>query len=78
LLRGVVEVRTGGPIGVHDALGEEIGDRLLGRRPVRAKDIVEGMVLPDDHDDVLDRRAWPALGLLVRDRGSEWRKREDH
>src|SRR5262249_41750277 len=56
-----MEVLAGRPGGLDDALRQKVSDRLSPLRPVRAEDMVERAVLPDDDDDVLDR----ALGIAA-------------
>ncbi len=54
-LRGASEIGSRRAIGIDDALGQEIRDRLPVPRNVSAEDMVEGAVLADENDDVLDR-----------------------
>ncbi len=55
-LRGLGVVRAGGACLGDDALGQQVPDLLVARRLVGREHVVEAVVLPDDHDDVLDRR----------------------
>src|SRR5262249_53335720 len=65
LLREVL-VRTGRAVGVHDVLREKVRDRLAVPRLVGPVDVVEGAVLSDDDDEVLDRsRGGDALARIV-------------
>src|SRR5579864_729548 len=49
-------MRAGRAVGLHDPLGEQIGDALARRRLVGAVEVVEAQVLADYHDHVPDRR----------------------
>ena len=57
--QGVVGARR--TIGIDDALGQQVTDALPGLGLVGAKEAVEGVVLADDHNHVLDRRAGVAI-----------------
>ncbi len=48
-------VRPRRPVGGDDPLGEQVLHLLPRLRHVGGEDVVEGVVLPDDHDHVLDR-----------------------
>src|SRR6202521_2681338 len=45
---------SGGSVGVDDSLGEQIIDGLSGRGLVGGEKVIEGTILADDHNDVLN------------------------
>src|SRR5262249_23495477 len=53
-LGGLAEVRARRAVRGDDALGAKVPDPLPGGRLVGGEDVVEGVVLTDDHDHVLD------------------------
>jgi hypothetical protein len=65
---------------VDDALRQKIGHRLAMTRPIRSENVIEGPILADQHNDVLDRRRRVALVFTIvvigcsrqaRDRGDQ-------
>ena len=64
--------RTGEAVGLDDALGEQVQHLVPARRLIGREHMVEGAVLADDDDDVLDGRARP--GGRVRPRVSDGRR----
>jgi hypothetical protein len=59
-----VEARAGRAVGADDLLGEQVVDAGALARAVDAEEVVEGVVLPDDDDDVLDGGARAGRGAL--------------
>jgi hypothetical protein len=61
-------VRAGRAILVDDPLREEIVNALAFFRLVRGEQVIEGSVLADDHDDVLDGGLCSPV-VIIRTRG---------
>ena len=71
LLGGRGEVRSRRAVRLDDALGQEIRDGLVVGRLVAAEQVVEGMILANDHDQVSDRRPGGlATAIVVLRRGA--------